>query len=112
MAKPTTAPIGVEFPALPDEARARGGERGGSLEFVNALLKRWRLVVGLPLLAAILTAIVVLLLPPRYTATVTFVREQRAPSRGRGGGGAGPGGLAGQLRNPLGLAPMPCSRLY
>ena len=51
MAQPTTDPIAVEFSGLPDEARAPGGERGGSLEFVNALLKRWRLVAGLPLLA-------------------------------------------------------------
>src|SRR3989449_1536610 len=99
MAQPTTDPIAVEFARLPDETRGPGGERGGSLEFVNALLKRWRLVAGLPLLAAILTAIMVLLLPPRYTATVTFVPEQRAPSRGGTTGAAGSGllGLAGQL---------------
>src|SRR5207247_376031 len=83
MAQPTTDPIAVEFAGLPDETRAPAGERGGSLEFVNALLKRWRFVVGLPVLAAILAAVVVLLLPPRYTATVTFVPEQRAPTRGR-----------------------------
>src|SRR2546426_4731647 len=116
MAQPTTDPIAVEFARLPDETRGPGGERGGSLEFVNALLKRWRLVAGLPLLAAILTAIVVLLLPPRYTATVTFVPEQRTPTRGAGaGGGAGGGGLvglAGQLGIPLGMDPTQSPRFY
>ena len=114
MAQPTTDPIAVEFAGLPDETRAPGGERGGSLEFVNALLKRWRLVVGLPVLAAILAAVVVLLLPPRYTATVTFVPEQRAPSRGSGaaGGGAGLVGLAGQLGIPLGMDPTQSPRFY
>src|SRR3989454_8922652 len=115
MAQPTTDPIAVEFSALPDETRAPGGERGGSLDFVNALLRRWRFVVGLPVLAAILTAIAVLLLPPRYTATVTFVPEQRTPTRGGGGGGAAGGGLvglAGQLGIPLGMDPTQSPRFY
>src|SRR2546422_4630533 len=115
MAQPTTHPIAVEFSTLPDETRAPAGAGGGSLDFVNALLKRWRLVIGLPLLAAILTAIVVLLLPPRYTATVTFVPEQRAPSRGGGAAGAGGGGLvglAGQLGIPLGMDPTQSPRFY
>ena len=89
--------------------------RGGSLDFVNALLRRWRLVAGLPLLAAILTAIVVLLLPPRYTATVTFVPEQRTPTRAGGAGGAAGGGLvglAGQLGIPLGMDPTQSPRFY
>jgi len=57
---------------------------------------------------------VVLLLPPRYTATVTFVPEQRAPSRGGGaaGGGAGLVGLAGQLGIPLGMDPTQSPRFY
>ena len=115
MAQPTTDPIAVEFSALPDETRTPGTERGGSLDFVNALLRRWRLVAGLPLLAAILTAIVVLLLPPRYTATVTFVPEQRTPTRGGGAGGAAGGGLvglAGQLGIPLGMDPTQSPRFY
>ena len=40
MAQPTTDPIAVEFSALPDETRTPGAERSGSLEFVNALLRR------------------------------------------------------------------------
>src|SRR2546422_2480511 len=114
MAQPTTDPIAVEFARLPDETRGPGGERGGSLEFVNALLKRWRLVAGLPLLAAILTAIVVLLLPRRSPATVTLGPEQRGPSGSGGAGGAGGGlvGLAGQLGIPLGMDPSQSPRFY
>src|SRR2546427_6817601 len=108
MAQPTTDPIAVEFAGLPDEARAPGGERGGSLEFVNALLRRWRLVVGLPLLAAILTAILSLILPRPYTAIVSFVPEQRTQGRG---GGRRRRRSAGRARrpagHPAGLGPDP-----
>src|SRR2546425_3790988 len=109
MAQPTTDPIAVEFPALPDETRTPGAERGGSLDFVNALLRRWRLVAGLPLLAAILTAVVSFVLPLPYTATVTFVPEQHTPTRGGAGGGLA--GLAGQLGIPLG-DPTQSPRFY
>lgn len=55
----------------------------------NALLNRWKLVVGLPFGAALVAAVVSLLLPPAFTATATFVPElQRA-------GPSLPGGLAG-----------------
>ncbi|MGD2218082.1 MAG: Wzz/FepE/Etk N-terminal domain-containing protein [Gemmatimonadales bacterium] len=48
------------------------------LELANVLLKRWKLVAGLPLLAALLAAIVSLLIPPKYTATATFVPEEES----------------------------------
>jgi uncharacterized protein involved in exopolysaccharide biosynthesis len=59
------------------------------LELVNALLKRWKLVAGLPVLAAMVAAVISLLIPPKYTATATFVPEEesRTPSL--------PGGIAG-----------------
>jgi uncharacterized protein involved in exopolysaccharide biosynthesis len=50
-------------------------ERVGVLRLTNVLLQRWKLVVGLPMAAAVLTAIISLLLPARFTATVTFVPE-------------------------------------
>ncbi len=46
------------------------------LELANVLLKRWKLVVGLPLAAAVLAAIVSLLVPAKYTATATFRPEE------------------------------------
>ncbi|MEE9133564.1 MAG: GNVR domain-containing protein [Gemmatimonadota bacterium] len=45
------------------------------LELVNVLLKRWKLVVGLPLIAAFFALVVSLLVPAKYTATASFVPE-------------------------------------
>lgn len=50
-------------------------ERVGVLQLTNVLLQRWKLVTGLPLAAALVTAIISLLLPAKFTATVTFVPE-------------------------------------
>ena len=59
------------------------------LEFVNVLLKRWKLLAGLPLLIGFLAAGVSLILPKYYRATTTFVPETET------GGTALPGGLIG-----------------
>ena len=56
---------------------------------VNVLLKRWKLVAGLPLAAAFLAAVIVLLVPARFTATASFVPE------GESSAASLPGGLAG-----------------
>src|SRR5205823_3811010 len=48
---------------------------------VEALLRRPRLVFGLPLLAAVLTSIAVLLIKPTYAATASFVAESGVQSR-------------------------------
>jgi uncharacterized protein involved in exopolysaccharide biosynthesis len=65
----------------------------GLLQLVNILFKRWRLVAGLPIAAAVLTVAASALIGPTFTATITFVPEsptqQRLP--------AGIAGLAGQL---------------
>jgi len=53
----------------------------GLLQLLSALVRRRRIVVGIPLLAALLAAGTSLLLPPAFTATVTFVPE--VSSRGR-----------------------------
>jgi uncharacterized protein involved in exopolysaccharide biosynthesis len=69
-----------------DAERHEEVEEISLLELANVLLKRWKLVVGLPLLAAVLTAIISLLIPPKYTATATFVPEEESQSlilRGR-----------------------------
>lgn len=50
------------------------------LELVNVVLKRWKLVVGLPLLAALLAAAVSLVIPEKYAATTTFVPESEGES--------------------------------
>jgi uncharacterized protein involved in exopolysaccharide biosynthesis len=47
----------------------------------EALLRRPRLVFGVPLLAAVLTSIAVLLMRPTYAATASFVAENPVQSR-------------------------------
>lgn len=61
----------------------------GFLEVVNMLLKRWKLVVGLPWAAALLATTVSLLTPPHYAAITSFVPESGTE------GISLPGGLAG-----------------
>jgi uncharacterized protein involved in exopolysaccharide biosynthesis len=68
---------------------ASEAEETSVLELATVLLKRWKLVAGLPLTAAILAAVVSLQLPTQFTATATFVPESRAPSLSL------PSGLAG-----------------
>ncbi|UCC83687.1 MAG: hypothetical protein JSW46_01765 [Gemmatimonadota bacterium] len=45
------------------------------LELATVLLKRWKLVAGLPLAAAVLAAVISLIIPAKYTATSTFYPE-------------------------------------
>ena len=68
------------------------------LELVNVLLRRRRVVFGLPLAAAFLTAAISLVLPPTYTASTAFVPESRSQGRVP----AGLAGLAGQFGVSLG----------
>lgn len=51
------------------------------LVFVQILLQRWRVVLGLPTVAAVLSVFLALALPRRYTATVSFVPEETAVPR-------------------------------
>lgn len=78
------------------------------IELLSALLDRWRLVVGLPLLFAVLTAIVSLMLPATYTATTMFVPEVRTQSRLP----SNVASLAGQLGLPLATEPSQSPRFY
>jgi uncharacterized protein involved in exopolysaccharide biosynthesis len=61
------------------------GEIGG-LELAGMLLKRWKLVIGLPVASAILAAGISLLIPARYTAHATFVPEGDGGEVGLSGG--------------------------
>jgi len=56
-------------------------ERRTVFAVLEALVRRPRLVVGLPLVAAVLTSIAMLLMPPTYAATASFVAENSAQSR-------------------------------
>ena len=66
-------------PPQADPVAARWVEDEGDdislLALANVLLKRWKLVVGLPVAAAVAAAVVSLLIPPKFTATATFLPE-------------------------------------
>ncbi|MGD2215555.1 MAG: GNVR domain-containing protein [Gemmatimonadales bacterium] len=53
-------------------------ERANLLQLLAILLKRWKLVAGLPIAFAVATAIIVLIIHPRYTAHVVFVPETQS----------------------------------
>jgi tyrosine-protein kinase Etk/Wzc len=78
------------------------------LSLLNALLRRWRLVIGLPLVAALIVAVVSLLVPSTYTATTTFVPEARSQARLP----AGLAGLAGQFGLSIGSEATESPRFY
>src|SRR5436190_23691398 len=78
------------------------------LELVNFLLKRWRVAVALPFTSALLTALLVLIVPPTYTATSSFVPEARTQGRLP----SSLAGLAGQFGIPLGMQPTESPQFY
>lgn len=78
------------------------------IELVNVLLRRWRLVLGLPLAAAVLTAAVSLIVPPTFTASTAFVPEAAPGSRVP----AGLAGLAGQFGVSLGAQASQSPQFY
>ncbi len=78
-----------EMPAAGARLQPDEVEEISLLELANVLLKRWKLVAGLPIVTAFATAIVSLVLPPIYTAAAVFVPESAS------GGIRLPGGLAG-----------------
>lgn len=85
----------------PDEPSIQAGgpyEGLSPLQFINVLIRHSRVVVGLPLAAAVLAAGGSYLLTPTFTATTTFVPEQPSSS-GIAGSLAG---LAGQYGISLG----------
>jgi uncharacterized protein involved in exopolysaccharide biosynthesis len=78
------------------------------LDLVNALLRHWRAVVLWPLAAALLTSVIVLIVPPWYTARTTFVPETRSRDRLPSGVAA----LAGQFGFALGPDASESPRFY
>lgn len=68
---------------------APGGDEISVLEVMNALLRRWRLLVTAPVVCAALAAAVALILPPTFIANTAFVPEPEIRTQGL------PGGLAG-----------------
>ena len=75
----STAPDGY-----PSSAEGDIGEVS-LLELANVILKRWKLVVGLPLVVAFLTAIVSFVVPAKYTAGTSFISESESEGLGSAG---------------------------
>ena len=118
-----TRPAEPETAEAPQSVRPRGDADGGSqrqppdppstsaysavsedeieeisfLALANVILKRWKLVLGLPLVVAFLTGIVSLLLPAKYTAASSFISESESVGMNL------PSGLAG-LASQFGIA--------
>ena len=78
------------------------------LDLLTVLLRHRRLVVGLPLVVGILTAVVSLLVTPTYTATASFAPEESAASKLP----AGLAGLAGQFGLSVGADASRSPRFY
>jgi len=78
------------------------------LDILNVLLKRWRVVLGFPLLVAGVVLGISFLVPPTFTATASFVPEMRS----EGGLPGGLGALAGQLGISLGGEASQSPRFY
>jgi uncharacterized protein involved in exopolysaccharide biosynthesis len=83
-------------------------EESSVLEILNVLLKRWRVVLGLPFLVALVVLGISFFVSPTYTATTSFVPEMRSES----GMPAGLGALAGQLGISFGAEASQSPRFY
>jgi len=83
-------------------------EESNLLEILNVLLKRWRVVIGLPLVVALIVLGISFLVPTTYTGTTSFVPETRS----EGGVSTGLAGLAGQLGISLGGEASQSPRFY
>jgi uncharacterized protein involved in exopolysaccharide biosynthesis len=66
-------------------------------ELLTPLIRRWKLLVGIPILCGLLAALVSLVLPSVYTARTTLTPAASSTGGLSGGALAGLAGLAGQL---------------
>lgn len=78
------------------------------LDLLVVLRRRWRLVAGLPLALAVVTAVVSLLMRPTYTASISFVPEAAAGTKVP----SSLAGLAGQFGLSLGPDASRSPRFY
>lgn len=91
--------IGTQDP-MSQRAASRQAEEVEEISLLalgNVLLKRWRLVLGLPLLAAVVAAVISFIVPLRFTASAVFIPEQESQGLNL------PAGLAG-IASQFGVA--------
>ena len=74
----------------------------------NTILRRWRVVLGIPVLFAVIAGLMSLVVPPTFSAATTFVPEQRSQNRLP----SALVGLAGQLGVSIGADPSQSPRFY
>ena len=92
--------------------RASGTEPETSLlEIASVPLRRWRVVIGVPLVAAVVVGAISLVVAPSFTATTAFVTEANTQARLPSSLG-GLAGLAGQLGVSFGGEPTQSPRFY
>jgi uncharacterized protein involved in exopolysaccharide biosynthesis len=116
----TQTPAPAPAAPRPPWARAAYEGAGGAppepevsvFAFLNVLLARPRLALGLPLVAAVLAVAASLILPATFTAVTTFAPEGRSQSRGGGAEAGGLGALAGQLGISFTADPSQSPRFY
>jgi uncharacterized protein involved in exopolysaccharide biosynthesis len=89
-----TGPVAREQPPTPPDASV--------FDLLIPVLRRWKLVVGLPLAAGLLAAVLSLILPPKYTASTSFVPAASSSGSSLPQGLQGLAGLAG-LATQFGL---------
>jgi len=75
----------------------RSAEDVSLVELLRPLVRRWKLLVGIPIFFGLLAALVSLVLPSAYTAQTTLTPASTPASGLSGGALAGLAGLAGQL---------------
>ena len=73
-----TPPVAVAPASLASAASDDDLQEISLVELFSVLVKRWKLVFGLPILTAVITAVVSLLLAPKYQAVTTFVPEPQS----------------------------------
>jgi uncharacterized protein involved in exopolysaccharide biosynthesis len=95
-----SARVGPAVPPGSDEVSLVGA--------LNTILRRWRVVLGVPVLLAVLTGLVSLVIPPTFSASTSFVPETRSQNRLP----SALIGLAGQLGVSIGADPSQSPRFY
>lgn len=89
-------------------AAAPASEEVSLVGVLTTILRRWRVVLGIPVLIAVLTGLASFAIPPTYSATTTFVPEVRSQNRLP----SALVGLAGQLGMSIGSDPSQSPRFY
>jgi len=102
--------VSAETPSPPAPGRSYpsvASDEVDFLEIASVFLKRWQVLLGLPVLVAVFTTALSFLVPPTFTATTTFV-----PEVGAGRLPTSFTGLASQLGIPLGPEASQSPRFY